>query len=191
MDSFRASSDYLHLVGGQFATHPGREPCERRGGQEDNFLPHTVTVTDLGREHPITAGIDDFDLVTEQYWVLHDDLIDVLATTTHPTRAVASVAPAGHLAGDLDPAVGRRADRRDDPRAQPRRAGAPERPDRHREGDAVGDPHGVGIVGLGVISRAYLDTLVGHPEVRVVAVADLDAARSAAARPPTSPAPRR
>ena len=86
VDSFRASAEYLHLVGGQFATHPGLEPCERHGGPEDNFLPHTVRVTDLGREHPITAGIEDFDLVTEQYWVLHDDLIDVLATTTHPVQ---------------------------------------------------------------------------------------------------------
>ncbi|MEU0211555.1 ThuA domain-containing protein [Streptomyces canus] len=85
-DSFRASSDYLHLVGGQFATHPGKEPCERRGGEEDNFLPYTVTITELGREHPVTAGIEDFELHTEQYWVLHDDLIDVLATTTHPAQ---------------------------------------------------------------------------------------------------------
>ncbi|MFJ7071538.1 Gfo/Idh/MocA family protein [Streptomyces sp. NPDC098781] len=44
----------------------------------------------------------------------------------------------------------------------------------------MGDPHRVGVVGLGVISRAYLDTLVGHPAVSVTAVADLDAARSAA-----------
>ncbi|MFE2754320.1 ThuA domain-containing protein [Actinosynnema sp. NPDC059335] len=86
-DSFRASSDYLHLVGGQFATHPGKEPAERRGGPEDNFLPHAVTITPLGREHPITAGVEDFELVTEQYWVLHDDLNDVLATTTHPAPA--------------------------------------------------------------------------------------------------------
>ncbi|MFI2666934.1 ThuA domain-containing protein [Micromonospora carbonacea] len=86
VDSFRMSSDYLHLVGGQFATHPGKEPCERHGGAEDNFLPHTIRLTDLGREHPVTAGIGDVELVTEQYWVLHDDLIDVLATTTHPAR---------------------------------------------------------------------------------------------------------
>ena len=85
-DSYRASSDYLQLVGGQFATHPGKEPCERQGGQEDNYLPHTVNMTALGREHPITTGVEDFDLVTEQYWVLHDDLIDVLATTTHPIQ---------------------------------------------------------------------------------------------------------
>jgi type 1 glutamine amidotransferase len=85
-DSFRASSDYLQLVGGQFACHPGKEPCERRGEAEDNFLPHTIDITELGREHPVTEGLDDFELCTEQYWVLHDDLIDVLATTTHPAR---------------------------------------------------------------------------------------------------------
>jgi predicted dehydrogenase len=43
----------------------------------------------------------------------------------------------------------------------------------------VGEPHGIGIVGLGVISAVYLETLARHPEVRVVAVADLDAARAA------------
>ncbi|MBU2667241.1 ThuA domain-containing protein [Actinoplanes bogorensis] len=85
-DSFRASSDYLQLVGGQFATHPGKDPAARCGDETDNFLPHTVTFTPAGREHPITAGLDDFELTTEQYWVLHDDLIDVLAETTHPVR---------------------------------------------------------------------------------------------------------
>ena len=85
-DSYRNSSDYLHLIGGQFATHPGKEPSLRHGGPEDNYLPYTVNITELGREHPITAGIEDFELLTEQYWVLHDDLIDVLATTTHPTQ---------------------------------------------------------------------------------------------------------
>ncbi|MFF9807816.1 Gfo/Idh/MocA family protein [Streptomyces coeruleorubidus] len=44
----------------------------------------------------------------------------------------------------------------------------------------MGDAHRIGVVGLGVISRAYLDTLAGHPAVRVTAVADLDASRSAA-----------
>jgi predicted dehydrogenase len=45
----------------------------------------------------------------------------------------------------------------------------------------VGDPHRVGVIGLGVISRQYLDTLAHHPAVRIVAVADLDGARAAAA----------
>ena len=45
----------------------------------------------------------------------------------------------------------------------------------------MGDPHRVGVVGLGVISRAYLATLVGHPAVRITAVADLDVSRATAA----------
>ena len=44
----------------------------------------------------------------------------------------------------------------------------------------MGRPHGIGIVGAGVISGAYLDTLVGRDDVRVVAVADLDRARAEA-----------
>jgi type 1 glutamine amidotransferase len=83
-DSFRASSHYLQLVGGQFATHPSKEPAALVDDETDNFLPYTVNLTDLGRRHPITAGIEDFELTTEQYWVLHDDLSNVLATTTHP-----------------------------------------------------------------------------------------------------------
>ena len=84
-DSYRASSEYLHLVGGQFATHPGKVPVD--GEEPDNALSYTVDITELGRRHPITAGIEHFELTTEQYWVLHDDLIDVLATTTHPAQA--------------------------------------------------------------------------------------------------------
>ncbi|MAP63851.1 MAG: hypothetical protein CMH34_08935 [Microbacterium sp.] len=85
-DSFRNSADYLQLVGGQFATHPSKHPDELRGDETDNYLTYRVTMTDLGREHEITRGIEDFTLHTEQYWVLHDDLIDVLATTTHPVQ---------------------------------------------------------------------------------------------------------
>lgn len=85
-DSYRSSSDYLHLVGGQFATHPGKAPSERHGGMEDNYVPYTVEITDVGREHPITAGIEQFALETEQYWVLADSYIDVLATTTQKVR---------------------------------------------------------------------------------------------------------
>lgn len=86
VDSYRASADYLQLVGGQFVTHPGKEPAVCIGDESDKFVPHTVAITELGRAHPITTGLDHFQLRTEQYWVLHDDLIDVLATTTHPVR---------------------------------------------------------------------------------------------------------
>ncbi|MBN9605357.1 MAG: Gfo/Idh/MocA family oxidoreductase [Actinomycetales bacterium] len=42
----------------------------------------------------------------------------------------------------------------------------------------MGRPHRVGVVGLGVIWAQYRATLVGHPEVAVTAVADLDEARA-------------
>lgn len=85
-DSFRNSSDYLHLVGGQFATHPSKTADQCHGEQSDNYLPYTVNIRPDQADHPIVAGIEDFDLETEQYWVLTDDYIDVLATTTHPAR---------------------------------------------------------------------------------------------------------
>jgi predicted dehydrogenase len=44
----------------------------------------------------------------------------------------------------------------------------------------VGQPHGIAIVGLGVISGAYLETIGRHPALRIVAVADLDTARAEA-----------
>ena len=85
-DAYRNSPDYLHMIGGQFAHHAGKDPAERTGGQEDNYIPYTVHITELGRRHPITEGIDDFELVTEQYWVLSDEYNDVLATTTQEAR---------------------------------------------------------------------------------------------------------
>ena len=85
-DSFRNDSGYLQLVGGQFATHPSKSPDQVCGDQTDNYLDYIVELTDLGRSHEIMAGLDDFALTTEQYWVLHDDLNDVLATTTHPVQ---------------------------------------------------------------------------------------------------------
>jgi type 1 glutamine amidotransferase len=85
-DSYRNSSDYLHLIGGQFACHPGKEPAERQGSAADNFVPYTVNMLPEAADHPITEGIADFGLVTEQYWVLTDDYIDVLATTTQQVR---------------------------------------------------------------------------------------------------------
>ena len=85
-DSYRNNADYLHMIGGQFAHHAGKDPAERAGGQEDNYIPYTVHITDYGKTHPITSGIDDFDLVSEQYWVLSDEYDDVLATTTQDVR---------------------------------------------------------------------------------------------------------
>jgi type 1 glutamine amidotransferase len=70
VDSFRASPDYLHLTGGQWAAHPG------------GFVEHEVVVVSERADHPIVAGLDRWRLNTEQYWTLTDDLNDVLATTS-------------------------------------------------------------------------------------------------------------
>lgn len=87
VDSYRASAEYLHLVGAQFADHPPKHPDERTGEQSDFFVPHRIEMLPAAADHPITAGIDSFDLVTEQYWVLTDGMLDVLATTTLPARS--------------------------------------------------------------------------------------------------------
>jgi type 1 glutamine amidotransferase len=85
-DAYRDSVDYLHMIGGQFAHHASVAPELRTGEQSDNYIPYTVHMTELGHTHPITAGIADFDLETEQYWVLSDEYNDVLATTTQAAR---------------------------------------------------------------------------------------------------------
>lgn len=85
-DSYRNSSDYLQLIGGQFACHPPKKAEERTGEQSDYFIPYRVEVLPTAAEHPVTRGIADFDLVTEQYWVLSDAYNEVLATTTLAAR---------------------------------------------------------------------------------------------------------
>jgi type 1 glutamine amidotransferase len=86
-DSYRNSADYLQLIGGQFAHHASVAPPEQlKGEQEDNYEHYTVNLTELGRSHPVTAGVDDFELTTEQYWVLSDEYNQVLATTTQAKR---------------------------------------------------------------------------------------------------------
>jgi type 1 glutamine amidotransferase len=86
-DSFRNSADYLQLIGGQFAHHQAKDrPEALKGEGADNFVRYTVDIVAEQADHPIVAGISDFELETEQYWVLSDDYNDVLATTTIPAR---------------------------------------------------------------------------------------------------------
>ena len=80
-DSYRNSADYLQMIGGQFAHHAAVPHAERKGEQSDHYIDFRVSIVPERREHPIVAGIADFDLRTEQYWVLSDAYNDVLATT--------------------------------------------------------------------------------------------------------------
>ena len=80
-DSYRNSADYLQMIGGQFAHHAAVPAAERSGEQSDHYLDFRVAIVPERRAHPIVEGLDDFDLHTEQYWVLSDAYNDVLATT--------------------------------------------------------------------------------------------------------------
>jgi type 1 glutamine amidotransferase len=69
VDSFRASPDYLHMTGGQWAAHPG------------GFVDYEVSVVPERAGHPIVSGLTRWGHHTEQYWCLTDGLNDVLATS--------------------------------------------------------------------------------------------------------------
>ena len=67
-DSFRNNTEYQFMVGGQWVAHPG------------NIIDYTVNVID--HNDPITAGMSDFRVHTEQYYMHVDPSNKVLATTT-------------------------------------------------------------------------------------------------------------
>ncbi|MCY4146597.1 MAG: ThuA domain-containing protein [Chloroflexi bacterium] len=67
-DAFRNNTEYQFMCGGQWVAHPG------------NIIDYRVNVTDPA--HPITAGIADFAMHSEQYYMHTDPSNQVLATTT-------------------------------------------------------------------------------------------------------------
>ena len=67
-DSFRNNTEYQWMVGGQWVAHPG------------DIIDYTVNITN--HEDPITAGLDDFAMRSEQYYLHTDPSNEVLATTT-------------------------------------------------------------------------------------------------------------
>ena len=86
VDSYRDRPEYLQLVGGQFVAHPGHSSNNSdKPASDDNFVPHRINIERHGSSD-IVGGSADFDLVTEQYWVLTDAYNDVLATTTQQIR---------------------------------------------------------------------------------------------------------
>ena len=67
-DSFRNSTDYQFIVGGQWVAHPG------------GVIDYRVNI--INHTDPITAGLSDFDMHSEQYYMHVDPSNEVLATTT-------------------------------------------------------------------------------------------------------------
>jgi type 1 glutamine amidotransferase len=67
-DSFRDNTEYQWMVGGQWVAHPG------------NIIDYTVHIT--RPDDPIVAGLQDFAMKSEQYYMHVDPSNEVLATTT-------------------------------------------------------------------------------------------------------------
>jgi type 1 glutamine amidotransferase len=85
LDTFRETPAYQALTGGQFVMHP---PNPGR---------HRVHLSAERADHPVVAGLGDFDVDAEPYWTLSDPLNDVLATMTvdaDETRSRAAAIPA-------------------------------------------------------------------------------------------------
>lgn len=70
-DSFRQNVDWQFMTGGQWVAHPGNDGTEYR-------------VNPVRNTHPIVAGIDDFMVKSEQYYLHVDPAVRVLATTDFP-----------------------------------------------------------------------------------------------------------
>ncbi|MFD1676201.1 ThuA domain-containing protein [Alicyclobacillus fodiniaquatilis] len=67
-DAFRDAPEFQYMVGGQWVAHPGNDG-----------VTYDVNITD--KEHEITAGIHDFTVTSEQYYMHVDPVNHVLATT--------------------------------------------------------------------------------------------------------------
>jgi type 1 glutamine amidotransferase len=67
-DAYRLETEYEYMVGGNWVSHPG------------GIIDYDVQIVD--HEDPITAGIGDFKLRTEQYFMHVNPNNKVLATTT-------------------------------------------------------------------------------------------------------------
>lgn len=69
-DAFREQTEYQFMCGGQWVAHPG------------GIRPYRVNIGPT--PDPITAGLEDFDVESEQYYMHVDPINIVLATTTFP-----------------------------------------------------------------------------------------------------------
>ncbi|MDD4108669.1 MAG: ThuA domain-containing protein [Prolixibacteraceae bacterium] len=67
-DSFRENTEFQFMVGGQWVAHPG------------GVIDYTIEIVD--KKDPVTAGVSDFKIKSEQYYMHVDPNVKVLATTT-------------------------------------------------------------------------------------------------------------
>ncbi|WP_175760978.1 ThuA domain-containing protein [Burkholderia anthina] len=84
--AFRASLRYHMVLGGSFVEHPAGEG-----------YPHPYMVNVIDRDHPVTHGVEDFEVRSEQYYMQVDPNNHVLAETTFDGK------PFPWLAGNRSP----------------------------------------------------------------------------------------
>ncbi|MCL2351947.1 MAG: ThuA domain-containing protein [Firmicutes bacterium] len=70
-DSFRQDTEWQFITGGQWVSHPGGDGVE-------------YTVNIAARSNPIVAGLEDFKVRSEHYYLHVDPAVEVLATTRFP-----------------------------------------------------------------------------------------------------------
>jgi len=73
-DAFRNNTEWQFITGGQWVSHPGGDGV-------------TYTVNIASPSNPIVAGLSDFEVVSEHYYLHIDPAIEVLATTRFPSVA--------------------------------------------------------------------------------------------------------
>lgn len=75
-DAFREDTEWQFMTGSQWVAHPGND--------------NVTYQIKINREnpHPITEGLDDFDVTSEQYYLHVDPGISMLAYTEFPTAGV-------------------------------------------------------------------------------------------------------
>lgn len=66
-DAFRNNPDYQYMTGGQWVAHPG------------GVIDYTVNI--VNKRDPVTSGLKDFAMHSEQYYMHVDPNVKVLATT--------------------------------------------------------------------------------------------------------------
>jgi type 1 glutamine amidotransferase len=75
-DAFRTHTEWQFMTGSQWVAHPGNDGVR-----------YWVNIA-RNNPHPITAGLPDFEVVSEQYYLHVDPGVNVLATTPFPTPGV-------------------------------------------------------------------------------------------------------
>ncbi len=84
-DSFRNNTEYQFMVGGQWVAHPG------------GVIDYRVNIAD--HKDPVTKGLSDFDMHSEQYYMHVDPNVKVLAITTFNDQS------ASWIGGNVVPVV--------------------------------------------------------------------------------------